>query len=360
MQTHFDDAVTRPLDAETLFALIPELSTPTPTRHRINRTTWEPTIDDDDDDDDDDDGATVAFTPAAAPNTASPKPDDCEQTRIDREAAFLDEHARAEFAAGRYSEARAFTERAMSIRRVYYGETDPLLPDSFCALGVLSLRLNRIDEATWHFEQALEVLEHRGCRAGLDVASLYNNLGASARRRGDLLSAQNHYNSALSIKVELLGWHHKSVALTLTNLGRLAEQLGDLESAAAHFAQARQIAEVTEGAVGPALAASLLGIGRVLLRRSDDVAARFAFERALRIREAIHCSPRQLASARFLWAIASELSAPDEARAVVVLAIQDYQRANTLQPENLEAMCTWLAEHDARMTHNRPYHEPLH
>ncbi len=363
MQTHFEDAVTRPLDAEALFALFPALAKPSPTGHEANQA-WQSTIEDcedcEDNQDNQDEAATLAFAPAKVPNTAPAELADSEQTRIDREATFLDESARAEFAAGRYNEARAFIERAMVIRRGHYGEADPLLPDSFSALGVLSLHLDRLDQATWHFEQAIEVLDQPGRQADLEMASLYNNLGASARRRGDLLSAQSHYDSALSIKVDLLGWQHKSVALTLTNLGRLAEQLGDLESAAAHFAQAREIAEGTEGAVGPALAASLLGIGRVLLRRDDDVGARFAFERALRIREAIRSSPRQLASARFLLAIASEMSAPEEARALVALAIQEYRSASTLQPENLEAMYTWLAQHDARIAQDSQYRGQLH
>ncbi len=349
MQTHFEDAVTRPLDANTLFALFPALSIPSPAGAEANPV-WAPTINDND-------TLTRAIRPPVeATKSTRANLEDSEQARIDCKAAFLDEQARAEFAAERYNEARAFTERAMAIRRGHYGESDPLLSDSFCALGVLSLRLDRVDEATWHFEQAIEILDHRGRGADLEMASLYNNLGASARRRGDLLSAQAHYESALSIKIDLLGWQHQSVALTLTNLGRLAEQLGDVQAAAHHFAHARQIAECTEGAVGPALAASLLGIGRVLLRRGDDVGARFAFERALQIREAIRCSPRQLASARFLLAIALEQCAPDEARDLVVLAIQDYRSANTLHPKNLEAMCTWLTLHDAQATYPRSGH----
>ena len=323
MQSHFEDAVTRPLDANALIALIPALSDPRQAGHQANQG-WVCTFGDDDDDNDSGDNGD------------------------DRKAALFDERARQEFAAGRYKEARALTGRAMTIRREHYGEAAPQLPDSLCALGVLSLLLGRIDEATWHFEEAIELLDHRNHRSGLDVASLYNNLGASARRHGDLVRAQAHYESALSIKVDLLGWQHKKVALTLTNLGRLAEQLGDLESAAARFAQAQQIAESTEGANGPTLAASLMGIGRVLLRRDDDVGARFAFEQALQIREAIRCSPRQLASSRFLLAIACEQSAPVKATALVVLAIQEYRAADTMHPENLEAMCSWLTHHNAR------------
>lgn len=359
MQTDFEDSETCPIDARALAALLPVMSIPSP-QGRDPKPTWRHSEDDDGVDDVDLDGATLAFNTSWSGRSSSEKVesqpqqltrspiDVSAQASTDAQAALLEEHARAEFAAGRYRGARALSERAMSVRRTCYGEADPHLPDSFCALGVLSFHLGRIDEATWHFEQAIEILSKRGLGESREIASLHNNLGVIARRRGDLGVAAYHYETALAAKISAYGWEHKSVALTLTNLGRIAELVGDLDVAATRYAQARVIAEKTEGAVGPALAASLLGIGRVLLRRDDVVGAVFALQRGLRIRESVGCTPSQLASARFVLALASESRTPDEARALVVLAIREYRAADSLCSENLQAMSAWLVLHDSR------------
>lgn len=264
------------------------------------------------------------------------------------EADLFDQHGRNEFQAGRYREARVLHERAMELRRRLLGEDDPRLPNSFCGLGALAFHQGRLDEAEWHFRQAREVADKRGLGRDPLMGLIFNNLGVIARCRGDLGEARARYELALGIKVEVLGWQHTSVAASLINLGRLAELAGDLGDALGHFARARAICEVVEGALGPGLAAALLGLGRVQFRRGSATLAAFAFDRALRIREAIPCSPAQLASVRFFTAIAIAYSDPIEARALMIRAIRDYRAAERPLMENLTAMTAWLALLDAR------------
>lgn len=338
MDTDFDNRATHAIDKNTLLALLPHLQAPTGVgvSPKQGSPAWDWDGQDEGHQGDDEDAETPTPTPSepVAPELA--------------EAELFDHHGRSESAAGHYREARVLHEKAMELRRRTHGEADPHLPQSFCSLGVLAFHQGRLDEAEWHFRQAREIAEKRGLGRQPQMALILNNLGVIARSRGDDAAALAHYEAALVIKVERHGWEHPSVATTLINLGRLAERTGELRQALGHFAQARAIAELTEGAMGPALAASLLGLGRIHLRRGALVEAAFAFERALRIREAIACSPAQLASARFMMAMATAQRDPAEARALVVRAIRDYQVSESVRPENLEAMSAWLAVHDMR------------
>lgn len=287
--------------------------------------------------DDELDGPTLVMT-ARGSAAAAPEPND--------EAEHLDARARTERAAGRARAARTLHEKAMEVRRRKYGEADPRLPGSFCRLAEIAFEDGRLDEAEWHFRQALEIAERRG--DSLEAAVILNNLGVVALHRGELEAAHGLYEAALTAKVDALGWGHQSVAATLVNLGRIAERSGDELQALAHFAEARAICECGETEADLALAAALLGVGRVQLRRGETVVATRALAAALRIREATPCSPAQLASARFLLAIACADRHPTRARALVQRAIRDYEACDVMRPENLEAMTFWLAMFERR------------
>lgn len=270
------------------------------------------------------------------------------QGKIHEEADALDRMGRSEVALGNYRAGRSFHEKAMEIRRGLHGEADPCLAQSFCCLGTIAYHEGKLDEAEWHFRQARAAAEARLGRSDPQVGMILNNLGVIASSRGDDAAARELYEAALALKVEERGWEDASVAATVLNLGRLAERAGDFKGALTHYAQARATFEICEGATGAGLAAALLGLGRVQTRRGAIVEAVFSLERALRIREAIACSPAQLAGARFFLAVALEHRKPEEARALVVWAIRDYRAHEGGRAENVQAMEAWLMWHDAR------------
>lgn len=333
METDFENSPTHAIDKDTLLALF---SGPVPpsgvgVATKPASASWEA-----------EDELFADENPGEAPG-AHARPSELD------EADFFDHHGNSELQAGRYREARVLHEKAMELRRRALGEEDPHLARSFCNLGALAFHQGRLEEAEWHFRQAREVADKRGLGREPQMGLILNNLGVLAGRRGDFTESRACYEAALEIKSEALGWQHTSVAATLINLGRLAERVGELRDALNDFARARAICELREGAMGPTLAAALLGLGRVQLRRGGRVQAAFAFDRALRIREAIPCSPAQLASVRFFTAMALADQDPVEARTLVVEAIRDYRASESPRSENLEAMISWLSFHDMRM-----------
>jgi len=297
-------------------------------------------------DPEEEDGPTVAFLrtiPAGSERVPSSSSARAPYGLAAETAAFLEVHARTEFASGRTYNARVFCERAMAIRREQYGEGDPNLATSFCTIGVLSFHLGDAERAAWHFNQARLLLERRGQVSSLSMGSIYNNLGVVARHRGDIEKAYEYYQAALSIKVEACGWEHRSIALSLANIGHIAELLGDLDGAYLQYARARTVAERTEGS-GSALAAALLGLGRVHRCRGDHLTARVPLERALRIREKILCTPLQLASARVNLAHVLVTLDPEGARALVGRALAEYRAADAARGNVIQSMEAWLKD----------------
>jgi tetratricopeptide (TPR) repeat protein len=257
-------------------------------------------------------------------------------------AEAFDEHGRAETARGRYAAARAMHERAMEIRRSVHGEADPRLTRSFTLLGNLSLIELRFDEAEWLYDQAHQAAMKQFGAAHPAVAMILHNLGVLARRRGELTTARSLYEQALAIKQSYFGEGHPSVAATLANLGNLARLQGDMRASMGYYGRAREIYEETEGGVCHGLASTLVGMGRVHLELGVHESAIFMLERALRIREALHVSPAQLAGCRYLLAVAMARSRPEEAHALLVLAIREYELSCGARDECIASMRGWL------------------
>lgn len=251
---------------------------------------------------------------------------------------LLRQHAKQEFGVGRLINARALSERRLALVRAEGGEASPGLPASFCDVGAIVLETGETEEAEWYFRQAAELLARRGHTDTLETAAVYNNLGVTARRRGDYGGAIENYEKALSIKIRIHGWEHRSVAMTLTNLARVEEMQGDLRSAVERYAYVRSLAERTVGSLASVLAASLMGLGRIYYMHGDRDAAHFAFQRALHIREAIICSPLQLAYSRFAYALVLGTSSASEARSLIARAVRDYQATDMPRADVLDRM----------------------
>ena len=115
-------------------------------------------------------------------------------------------------------------------------------------LGTAHLQLGRYDEATGHFEQALELFTRNGDRVG--QARALGNLGLVAERVGRYELATRHLERVLGL-FRAIG-DRTGEAHTLTNLGVVEERRGRLEQALDHHQQALELFRRSTDLVGEA------------------------------------------------------------------------------------------------------------
>jgi len=97
--------------------------------------------------------------------------------------------------------------------------------------GLIESQLRRLQPATDHLLNAVQIYEGRDCRVG--TAQVNDSLGMVLASRGRVDLAALHY--ALSISDKALLGDREGLAITLGNLGRLALQQGRYRDAVAFF-----------------------------------------------------------------------------------------------------------------------------
>jgi tetratricopeptide (TPR) repeat protein len=116
----------------------------------------------------------------------------------------------------------------------------------------------------------------------LRVTSL-NNQALSLESKGDFVSAEPLFRSALAIAEKALGADHPDTAGSLNNLAGLLESKGDYAGAEALYRRALAIAEKTLGPNHPNTATALDNLAGLLESEGDYAAAEPLYRRALAI-----------------------------------------------------------------------------
>lgn len=288
-------------------------------------------------DEEEEEGATVALL-----RDPAIKRSPLEMARAEKEAERQVERGVDAMNAGELGLARREISGAMALRRRVYGEDGAWQARALFLLAAVACREGTFGEAEWLIEDAKARLEQRLGVMDPRVAVALHNAGLIAGRRGERARGRALLEEALLRKVAALGWEHVSVARTQVALGDAALRGDEIGEAIQCFAAARQTFEACEGPMSSGLAGALMGLGRAQMRRGAIMEASFAFERALRIREATPCSPTALAASRFFLGMTMAGSAPDEACALVIAAVEEYQASPECRPRNLEVMRAWL------------------
>ncbi len=161
-----------------------------------------------------------------------------EATRLDSDASKLSEK-------GRYAEALPLQQRALDIRRRQLGKEHTEVATAMKALGVISLFLQKSNEAESLLRQALEIrhrllgAEHPG------TAASYDDLAVSLMAQGRWAEVQSLLEKALATRRKVLGEEHHDTAESYTNVAanlshqmRYAEAQSHLEKALAGFRRA--------------------------------------------------------------------------------------------------------------------------
>ncbi len=235
--------------------------------------------------------------------------------------------------------------RALELCQSSDSTASALLPQAFGQLGVVAMYRGDLHRAATLFELGLEVA--RAVRTVLTAqdAMLLQNLGVVARRQGRLDEAERCHASALSLKVQTLGWSHPSVATTLVSLGFLRVHRGRASEALVHFDQAHEVLEHAGGERSREWAHVHIATGSAHLQLRDHSAAERCFLAALAIYAELPTLPVQLARARFLLARSLWSRDPRGARTLLETVLASYSHSSHPRTRHLQHMRAWLDGH---------------
>lgn len=193
---------------------------------------------------------------------------------------------------GDYAAAEPFVRRALSIQERVLGAENPATLLSLTNLGRVLERQQKFDEARRLFQRGLEVCERRyGSDHALTLRSM-QSLSHSLMAAEDYTSALPLLEREVSIKEETLGPEHPNTLECMDRLGNnliwLGEQVrnrGNLESAQAHFERALALRKTIFGHEHAEVALAINWLTRIQTDRGDYGAAELTYERVLAIRE---------------------------------------------------------------------------
>ena len=180
---------------------------------------------------------------------------------------------------GDLERARELLEQAETMLR---GVDDPsfALSNVLQALGVLSLRAGRYDEARTYLEECVEIERGLNRHEGGELTKALAMLGWLAHREG-------RFDEAIPLYQDLVDYHrvHETVQLpaALANLGAVHQDAG-MSAKAATYLQEAESELIEDGSEGTATHAQILNNLGLALRSGGDLAgAAEAQERALEI-----------------------------------------------------------------------------
>lgn len=130
-----------------------------------------------------------------------------------------------------------------------------------------------------NLERDLEVLKI--------LSQVYNNIGISYRRLGNIQSAMNHYQAGLNIAREAYGPDHPELAYLYNSIGAVHYTNGDIGTAAEYFLKSAAIFEVNYGENDELVAGTLNNAALCYIELGDLDSATRQLERAQQIKEEI-------------------------------------------------------------------------
>ncbi len=193
---------------------------------------------------------------------------------------------------GALEEAKTCYQLAVSLGRRVYKDAHPVVATRINSLGIIEHELGNLHEAKDCFEKAFEMCEavygplEEAVYGAPDEKLLtipIRNLCAILEEIGDLESAQQTYERAMRIYLEVYGWNHPLVAECADRFGRTWHRLGRLAKARNCFEKA-VLAEESASEHSPgALATYLNNLAMVLIEMREPMLAHEKLARALRL-----------------------------------------------------------------------------
>nr|WP_245768890.1 CHAT domain-containing tetratricopeptide repeat protein [Stigmatella aurantiaca] len=187
---------------------------------------------------------------------------------------------------GKYSEALAEVEHALSLRKGVLGDAHPEVARCLNLMGDLYRRNGSLSHAEPLHQRALAIREASLGNSHPDVANSLNNLATLYADQGLYGRAEPLFQRALAIREASLGNSHPDVAASLNNLAGLYYDQGLYGRAEPLFQRALAIREASLGNSHPDIASSLNNLATLYAYQGLYGRAEPLYQRALAIREA--------------------------------------------------------------------------
>jgi tetratricopeptide (TPR) repeat protein len=186
--------------------------------------------------------------------------------------------AAAHQTAGRFAEALALHERALAIKREWFGNDHSETAFSIANLASVYLSLGRYADAKPLFMDAIRIFAAQLGEGHPNVAILHGNLGSVLANAGEHDAAEEAYARGLELLTASLGDRNLNVVIMRNGMGYLRELAGDPEGAAESYREALRIGrEIApnhpEVAMSAAAVAALPGSGLTTEQREQELQA---------------------------------------------------------------------------------------
>jgi CHAT domain-containing protein/Tfp pilus assembly protein PilF len=225
--------------------------------------------------------AVVVLCGTASAVASEPVPD----ARLQQAQTAYEEAKRLD-EAGKYAEAVAQAERALSLRESVLGDKHPEVADCLDLLGTLYRFQGKFDRAEPLIQRGLAIREGARGPDHPEVAQSLNNLANVYQAQGKYDRAEPLYQRAVAIREAALGKNHPSVAASLNNLAVLYDRQGQYSRAEPLYQRALAIREAALGKDHPVVATSLGNLAILYAEMGLYSRAEPFYQRALAIREA--------------------------------------------------------------------------
>ncbi|MEX0823664.1 MAG: CHAT domain-containing tetratricopeptide repeat protein [Balneolaceae bacterium] len=160
---------------------------------------------------------------------------------------------------------------------------------AYLAKGHLEDSKGNYNEAVDAYQLAIENVANleRDFEVLKILSQVYNNIGISYRRLGNLKSAMSHYQSGLKIAREAYGPDHTELAYLYNSIGSVHYTNGDIGTAAEFFLKSAAIFETNFGVNNELVAGALNNAALCYIELGDLDNATRQLERAQQIKEEI-------------------------------------------------------------------------
>lgn len=248
-------------------------------------------------------------------------------------------------ARGEHKRALKLLREALLLREAAFGASNPLVVWVLDAIAWSAASIGSFDEAIAAAERAVRIRSDVFGPDDTPTIDAQETLAVVLAMAGRYAEAEPHFERALQRSLARLGPEHPEALADATNLGLLQLLAGKHKVAAETCAGVLPLMEgkATATPFRPG-AASCAGRASVEMGRYRQ--ARSHLLNAERWYSAMTVDPKDLAEVRFALAKAHlALGAKAKARAAAKAALGDYERAEGVEPQTVQAVRDWLDGH---------------
>lgn len=193
-----------------------------------------------------------------------------------------------QFEEGRYARAATTARSAYELAESTFGPNHINTADSMLKMGIVAETLGDLKTAKQQMQNALTILETQLGTTHEDVAVVLTNLANVYFEENEPQLSEHYHQRALTIRRQANGEADSSVAQSLYNLAVLYDDLLEYEKAIANYEQAIRIWNVTLGPSHPYVANALNNLANVYMAEGKMEIAEELHNHSLAIRKLIY------------------------------------------------------------------------